>query len=123
MVVVKLRNCGKHVLRETPHGVVADCFTCGTEPHPKSQEKGAHHRVIVGVAGESRHVVDDDVLHAALVFATEFQQVLESRTVHSFRGLAGVLEYRGDVHVVTGAVVVAGSELGRQGEVLCLFLR
>jgi len=79
--------------------------------------------VVVLLARESREVVYDDEVDFALVRAAVLQQCLELTAVRGLGALAFFVEAFEDLVALATAVLLAGTELGRQTEVLRLLLR
>ena len=79
--------------------------------------------MVVLVAREARQVEHDHEMDAALVQAAEREQLLKLAAVRRLRALAFLVEAFEDLVALTAAVLLAGTELGRQAEVLGLLLR
>jgi len=79
--------------------------------------------VVVLLARESREVVHDDEVDFTLMRAAVLQQCLELTAVRGLGALAFFVEAFEDLVALATAVLLAGTELGRQTEVLRLLLR
>ena len=79
--------------------------------------------MIVLLAGEPREVVHDHEVDFPLVRAAVLQQRLELTSVRGLGALAFFMEAFEDLVALPAAVLLAGTELGRQTEVLRLLLR
>lgn len=79
--------------------------------------------MVVLLAGEPREVVHDDEVDLALVGAAVLQQGLKLVAVRRLGTLAFFVEAFEDLVALPAAVLLAGTELRRQTEVLSLFLR
>ena len=79
--------------------------------------------VVVLVPREARQVEHDDEVHAALVQPTECEQILKLAAIRGLRALAFLVKAFEDLVALATAVLLAGTKLGRQAEVLGLLLR
>ena len=79
--------------------------------------------MVVLLARESREVVHDDEVDFTLMRAAVLQQCLELTAVRGLGALAFFVEAFEDLVALATAVLLAGTELGRQTEVLRLLLR
>jgi hypothetical protein len=79
--------------------------------------------MVVLLPREAREVVHDDKVNLALVCAAVLQQRLELTAVRGLGALAFFVEAFEDLVALPTAVLLAGTELRRQAEVLGLLLR
>ncbi len=79
--------------------------------------------MVVLLPRETRDVVHDDEVDLALVCAAVLQQRLELTAVRRLGAFAFFMEAFEDLVALPPAVFLAGTELGRQTEILGLLLR
>ena len=79
--------------------------------------------MVVLLPREAREVVHDDEMNLALVRAAVLQQRLELAAVCGLGALAFFVKAFKDFVALPAAVLLAGTKLGRQTEVLGLLLR
>src|SRR3954452_1252398 len=83
----------------------------------------AEREMVVFLPREAREVVHDNEVDLALVCAAVLQQRLELTALRGLGALAFLVEAFEDLIALPTAVLLAGTELCRQTEVLRLFLR